>query len=80
MRSCGEVGGVEAEEAGIGWEEVEDLGERFGEAVECGGLVGGVEEAGGEVALVVGVAAGEVFGGLVELVELVLGDAGVEPG
>jgi len=39
-----------------------------------------VEEAGGEVAVVGGVAWGEGFGLLVEFEELVLGDAGVEPG
>ena len=63
-----------------GWKEGEDRGDGTGEAGEGGRLIGSMDQAGGDVAEVGGVLADELFGGLVEFVQLVLGDAGVEPG
>ena len=63
-----------------GRDEGEDAGDGGGEALLRALGVRGMDEAGGEVALVVGVAAFEVFGALVELVELPCGGRAFEPG
>ncbi len=63
-----------------GWDECHYARRSFSKAFMCGLLIGRVQEAGGEVAMVGGFALGQVFGPLVQLVELPLRGGGVEPG
>jgi len=71
---------IEAEDCGAGWEEGQDLWDGVGEAIEGGSDVWRMDEASGEVSMVGWIARGEVFGLLVELEQLEVCYARVEPG
>ena len=71
---------IEAKDSGAGWEEGQDLWDGGGEAIEGGSDVWRMDEASGEVSMVGWIARGEVFRLLVELEELEVCYARVEPG